>query len=177
MLFEVISVVRMFEVILWWIKPILFLEFSYAEWNHQAIVRVKSYLKSDVSSLLVPLGDSYFSSEFPALLVRYKILIANVWIDEKKNGVLRRQCRNQSEIITKVWVLPKCESSYLMFRVKALLSDEGPSLKTLDNYSHISAVLKPFWLFHYGLMTLMIFTCLGIKCTVYWVLSIPWIDY
>ena len=28
------------------------------------------------------------------------------------------------------------------------LSDEGPSLETLDNYSHISAVLKPFWLFH-----------------------------
>ena len=24
------------------------------------------------------------------------------------------------------------------------LSDEGPSLETLDNYSHISAVLKPF---------------------------------
>ena len=29
------------------------------------------------------------------------------------------------------------------------LPDEGPSLKTLGNYSHISAVLKPFWLFHF----------------------------
>ena len=27
------------------------------------------------------------------------------------------------------------------------LSDKGPSLETLDNYSHISVVLKPFWLF------------------------------
>ena len=58
-----------------------------------------------------------------------------------------------SEIIRKVWVLPKCESSYLMFRVKTLLSDEGPSLEMLDNYSHISAVLKPFWLFHFDFHT------------------------
>ena len=61
-----------------------------------------------------------------------------------------------SEISRKVWVLPKCESNYLTFRAKALwffLSDEGPSLETLDNYSHISAVLKPLWLFHFDFHT------------------------
>ena len=43
-----------------------------------------------------------------------------------------------------------------MFQAKVpmfFLSDKGPSLKTLDNYSHISAVLKPFWLFHFDFHT------------------------
>ena len=31
---------------------------------------------------------------------------------------------------------------------KKKLSDKEPSLKTLENHSHISAVLRPFWLFH-----------------------------
>ena len=33
------------------------------------------------------------------------------------------------------------------------LSDEGLSLEALDNYPHISAVLKPFWLFHFDFHT------------------------
>ena len=33
------------------------------------------------------------------------------------------------------------------------LSDEEPSFETLDNYSHISAVLKPLWLFHFDFHT------------------------
>ena len=55
---------------------------------------------------------------------------------KKKNYFGKRR-----EIIRKVRVLPKCESSYLTFRAKTLLSGEWPSVETLDNYSHILAVL------------------------------------
>ena len=55
-----------------------------------------------------------------------------------KNGVLRKQCGNRSEIIWKVWVLPKCESSYLTFRAKALHQREktweGRKTRNMRNY-------------------------------------------
>ena len=36
------------------------------------------------------------------------------------------------------------DNEFLFAVSMTFLSDEGPLLKTFDNYSHISAVLKPF---------------------------------
>ena len=86
--------------------------------------------------------------------------------------MLRRQGKNRSEIIRKVWVLPKCESSYLTFRAKALRQREKTweDKKTRNIYIYIYIYITYIYIYIYIYIT-YIYMCVCV-CVCVWYIYI-----
>ena len=119
--------------------------FTFLAWNLQAAHQFcrqhlwfKYHYNVANQNLNLPTGQSQTPSRMDVSpwLVKLSDVSQGKMIGNK-NGVLRRQCGNRSEIIRKVWVLQKCESSYLTFR-NYLRSKRLITTRTFRLYSNLS---------------------------------------